>query len=152
MKNEGCSMKDYAKKKWTCLMYVEENETFILNKNHNYYYQVQMQMFVTGLKYYEFVIWAPHEIFNERIIRDDKVLRIEIAKALLFHENVILPELLARYYTERAGSTTEELWCMCKKPDDGSPMMQCENDDCPIKWFHLQCLNMQDIPNELCKH
>ncbi|GLV46247.1 hypothetical protein CBL_12324 [Carabus blaptoides fortunei] len=32
MKNEGCSMKDYAKKKWTCLMYVEENETFILIK------------------------------------------------------------------------------------------------------------------------
>lgn len=108
-----------------------------------------MQMFVTGLQYCEFVLWAPHTMFSERIVRMDQFLQTEIPKALRFHENVIFPELLARYYTSRAGCNVEELWCICRMSGDGSPMMQCENDDCEIKWFYLHCLQLHDIPNEL---
>jgi hypothetical protein len=35
-----------------------------------------------------------------------------------------------------------ELWCNCQQPDDGSFMIGCENDDCPILWYHGRCLGL----------
>lgn len=39
-----------------------------------------------------------------------------------------------------------ELWCICRRPDDGSTMILCDNDQCLIKWFHVECLKMVAIP------
>lgn len=39
-----------------------------------------------------------------------------------------------------------ELWCICRRPDDGSKMILCDNDQCLIKWFHVECLKMVAIP------
>ena len=33
------------------------------------------------------------------------------------------------------------LWCTCRQPDDGSLMVLCENEDCPIQWYHGRCVN-----------
>ncbi|KAF4704832.1 WD repeat domain phosphoinositide-interacting protein 3, variant 2 [Perkinsus olseni] len=33
-----------------------------------------------------------------------------------------------------------ELWCVCKKPDDGSYMVGCDRGDkCKVQWWHPQC-------------
>jgi hypothetical protein len=39
-----------------------------------------------------------------------------------------------------------ELWCTCQQPDDGSFMIGCENDDCPIQWYHGHCLGLTQGP------
>jgi hypothetical protein len=33
-----------------------------------------------------------------------------------------------------------ELFCSCRKEDDGSPMICCDNAACAIAWYHLACV------------
>lgn len=35
----------------------------------------------------------------------------------------------------------EELWCFCRKPDDGRQMVACDNPKCDIAWWHVDCLD-----------
>ena len=37
-----------------------------------------------------------------------------------------------------------ETYCFCRKPDDGSKMIFCENENCKIKWFHVKCLKIKE--------
>jgi len=39
-----------------------------------------------------------------------------------------------------------ETWCTCRQPDDGSLMICCENDDCPIQWYHGRCVGLMAEP------
>lgn len=43
-------------------------------------------------------------------------------------------------------SLSQELWCVCRKPDDGSKMVMCDNKNCKIKWFHRICLDIKRLP------
>lgn len=36
-------------------------------------------------------------------------------------------------------------WCICRKEEYGE-MILCENTQCMIKWFHLDCLSMEIAP------
>lgn len=38
--------------------------------------------------------------------------------------------------------------------DDGRPMIKYENDDCTIQWFHLECVELTDVPDSpwYCEH
>lgn len=40
----------------------------------------------------------------------------------------------------------EEVWCICRKKDDGRKMIFCENPRCVIKWFHLNCMDITAVP------
>jgi hypothetical protein len=33
------------------------------------------------------------------------------------------------------------VYCYCRKPADGTKMVQCANPDCYISWYHYKCLN-----------
>ena len=35
----------------------------------------------------------------------------------------------------------EELWCYCRKPDDGRQMVACDNAKCDIVWWHIDCID-----------
>ncbi|KAK4884885.1 hypothetical protein RN001_001156 [Aquatica leii] len=133
----------YASKKNSCLTIV--NGDINLDKNHSYFYQIQMQMKIANLPFCDFVVWSPQEIFLERIYFNEDFWAAEYLKALDFHKKVILPELLGRYYTNDSPTS----WCWCKSFDDGRPMIKCENDTCNIQWFHLDCVNLTDVPNIL---
>lgn len=39
-----------------------------------------------------------------------------------------------------------ELWCTCQQLDDGLLMIGCENDDCPIQWYHGRCVGLTAGP------
>ena len=45
-------------------------------------------------------------------------------------------------------NSTQGLWCYCQE-NKGDEMVGCDNDDCPIQWFHLSCLNltMEQLPS-----
>lgn len=89
-------------------------------------------MFVTQSKYCDFIVWSKDSIFYYiiRISYDNTFCLQNITKALTFHNLVIKPELLSRYFTEQGGSAKVVLWCICKRPDDGRPMLRCDNDNC----------------------
>lgn len=86
------SIEDYVNIKGSCLIF--EDNKVQLGKNHSYYFQCQMQVFVSNLKYCDFVIWSPYVFYKTRILPDFKFWDDNLNIALKFHEEVIMVELL----------------------------------------------------------
>jgi hypothetical protein len=43
--------------------------------------------------------------------------------------------------------TSPTPYCTCRLPDDGNFMISCDNDACPIKWYHGHCVGIRpDLP------
>ena len=143
--NSDVTLQDFATKRHTCL--ISLNGKLVLDRKHCYFYQVQLQMFVTKRKFCDFVIWSRNYLFIERIYYDDNFCLENVSKVLNFHKYVIKPELLSRHFTEKSGMAKLNLWCVCKKPDDGRPMLKCDNDDCITQWFHFDCMNILQVPD-----
>lgn len=38
-----------------------------------------------------------------------------------------------------------EIWCICREPEHGA-MIFCENSNCLIGWFHMECLRIEEAP------
>lgn len=93
------------------------------------------------------MVWSKQQTFIERIYFDQDFLKTNIAKAKIFHSNIIMPEILGRWYSQSKDSVQVELWCECRQPDDGRELIRCANPDCLIQYFHLQCTKLSDVPN-----
>ena len=75
----------------------------------------------------------------------------------------IIPELLGKWFTRNhtklpnvvattddEGNANEDddgTWCYCQIAQGGS-VVECENPSCPIKWFHISCLQMKSNPKK----
>ena len=64
-----------------------------LKRNHAYYTQVQVQMFVAGYPFCDFVVWRPDEVFIETIERDDVFLQSLLPNLRSFYFRFVLPVL-----------------------------------------------------------
>lgn len=117
-----------------------------MDHSHCYYYQVQCQMFVTNHKYCDFVIWCKELLYIERVLYDQNFFIQNLTIALYFHNFVIKPEIISQHFTRKGGIGSLTLWCLCQKPDDGRPMLRCDNDNCKIQWFHFDCINISNTP------
>lgn len=137
---------EYLSFKSTCLM--KNENSIILNRNHRYYFQVQMQLFVSQLLYCDFVIWSPKILFIERILPDQDFFREQGRIALKFHSEIIMPELLGRYFTKQLGAYNVQYWCTCNGVDDGRPMIRCDGENCEVQWFHFDCIGLKQIDTE----
>lgn len=55
---------------------------------------------------------------------------------------------------DKESSETDEKYCYCQEEEHG-PMIACDNPECERKWFHLDCTELEELPNEeeswLCK-
>lgn len=76
-----------------------------LSENHAYYYQIQMQLGITRLGYCDFVVWNKNKFIMEQIYLNETFWETESKTASMFFYNVIVPELLGKFYTR--GSETE---------------------------------------------
>jgi len=66
-----------------------------LKENHQYFYQVQAQLYVTRLPWCDFVVWTPNkEIHVERIYYNQSFIEQAIAKARTFYFDVFLPSIV----------------------------------------------------------
>jgi inhibitor of growth protein 5 len=45
----------------------------------------------------------------------------------------------------KLSNDTEPIYCICKKVAYGE-MVACDNEDCPIEWFHYPCVNLSRKP------
>ena len=128
-----------------------------LPKDHQYYYQVQTQLFVGGAEFADFVVCTfPNNIPTlsvERITVDKEFVDACIEQASQFFKVAILPELLGRWYSRSLvipvkmnSGTASYDYCYCKE-ELGGEMICCENSNCNSgQWFHLSCLKIKIAP------
>lgn len=76
-----------------------------LKVTHRYFYQVQTQMYVCGVKYADFVLWNEREINIQRIEQDCNFILPLVDTARTYFQNVLLPELVPRRLTENPQNT-----------------------------------------------
>jgi hypothetical protein len=83
-----------------------------LRNHHAYYYQVQIQMHVTGSKWVDFVVRSldPHQLHIERIPYNSSLCATIIPKLKHFYFKVLLPELAMPRHNKDPGIREPGIW------------------------------------------
>ena len=89
-------------------LYQEHDSEITLKKDHEYYYQVQTQLLVSGLQTCDFFVWTKSDYTLVQVQTDKKIQDEIISKSSLFFQNVLLRELLAKCYTTNKQTTSTE--------------------------------------------
>lgn len=148
------------------LCMVKDDGLWRLKRDHAYYYQVQTQLHVCKRSYCDFVVWSEMEVIQERIEVDGDFFKSFEPDVQHFFTYSILPEIIGKWYTRAPVADSsgivpvpnpitdpqdgddedyEKLWCYCNQPSYGL-MISCDNDSCPIIWFHGDCLRIRRPP------
>ena len=128
----------------------DNNEKMELKRDHMYYYQVQMQLFVTSKKYCDFIVWTEKSAdrpYVERIVPDPVFVQEALAKAEIFFKKCIIPELLSKVYTvpKPVPSLNDgQKYCYCNTPESGH-MLECTSGFCATKLFHKECMKVKRV-------
>ena len=69
---------------------------YILKHTHQYYTQVQHQMFVTGTSYADFVLYFPKESYIVRVGKDESYHKVSVPLLEDFFKCNLIPELFSR--------------------------------------------------------
>ena len=87
------TISEFASQKDSCLQL--SGEVFSLKQSHQYYSQVQLQMFCTGRSYCDFVVYTTAAKDNLCIVRIpyNELFVQQIPKASVFWHQVIVPEI-----------------------------------------------------------
>lgn len=64
----------------------------ILKRNHQYHYQIQTQMAITGRQWCDFVVWTAKGYHIERIKYDANFIEPILNRISIFHQNILAPE------------------------------------------------------------
>ena len=152
---QECSLEEAADAVASFRLDVLPTGKFQLKRNHSYYFQIQLQMFASKRGYCDFVVWTTEELHIERITLDEDLMKESVPKAERFYKLCILPELLEKWFTRSpvqlgteqtlqldAVEDDDGSWCICKE-DKGGRMIGCDNKTCTVKWYHLECVNLQ---------
>ena len=84
---EACSRSTF------CLELDKDNKILKLKRKHDYYYQIQCQLYCTDRNWCDFVLRTNKDIHIERIYRDSRWWGIQLAKLRKFYFQALLPEL-----------------------------------------------------------
>ena len=120
------------------------------------------------------------KVHIEQIFKDHSFWTECITKSQHFFQTCLLPEIMGNWYTRPSGVTSnsshdeqcgssgntedrasEDLsgnssgcdqlrYCYCGGPEAGT-MIGCDNTDCSIEWFHVECLQLCSIPKDKSK-
>ena len=74
---------------------IQNGKKFALKSTSNYYFQVQLQMFVSGLTLCIFVVWTNKGIFTVEVPCDPSFMSIVCAKLEKFWTSQVLPFLIS---------------------------------------------------------
>ena len=153
---EGCDFEGYLNKKASCLEKV--NGKFCLKRDHDYYFQVQQQLFTHKRLYNDFVVCAftgsTATFVHERIYPDKAHWEAQVPKLTTFWQTCILPEILGKWYTRQVNTEKHhdsENICYCRM-NSGGPTVLCSNPECPIAEFHFACIfppGVTEVPKNL---
>ena len=150
----GSPMEDTADDPKFCLQ-KNSDGVLSLKTSHQYYYQVQTQLFVSGLPYCDFVVFSgSNNIFIQRIVPDNEFWEVANDHVRQFYISGILPELVGKWYTRLSVRTedappADTLFCYCRKPATDVDMLVCCEATCKIGRYHRQCLGLKTVPKRL---
>ncbi|KAG4076484.1 hypothetical protein HA402_014448 [Bradysia odoriphaga] len=77
-----------------------ENNSYKLNQNHSYYYQMQIQMAVCKFQFSYFNVWSPKVQIRLKVPFDSAFWQENSVKAFRFAKTVIVPESMNSFYTK----------------------------------------------------
>lgn len=122
------------------------NGEILLKTDHNYFYQVQTQLLATGYKSCDFFVWTLKDYSLTKIENHQAVQNEIVNKSCALFRDVILYELVTKFYTNKTSPTAGNTWCICKMDENEDDMIFCESKNCKTKWFHLKCMRIKRIP------
>ncbi|KAK2562344.1 hypothetical protein P5673_014624, partial [Acropora cervicornis] len=53
-----------------------------------------------------------------------------------------LSQLIQNDSGTTSDDSSDEVVCQCGWPNKVEPMIGCDSDDCPVKWYHFECVNL----------
>ena len=91
-------------------------------------------------------MWTEKDYFCQRIMQDKDIWKTYVEKAELVFRNGVLPEIIGKCFTRVPKVTVYDnndgsQFCYCKGEVIGE-MYPCSRDECLLKYFHLECLNL----------
>ena len=116
---DGIDFQSYVKKSSSCLEMQDGNMK--LKRDHQYYFQVQQQLFTTDLLFCDFIVCGFSEqaavFINERIYPDREHWDVVVPQLSTFWTYCTLPEILGRWYTKKSH--------LLKQPGDSQEICFC---------------------------
>ena len=91
------TLQEAAKAASFCLAVNAEDSSLVLKKTHQYFYQVQHQMYVCNVQWADFVVWTPKQVFIQRVARDTQFFASVHAKLKAFYFEHLLPAVYAEH-------------------------------------------------------
>ena len=126
-------------------------DTLTLDRNHQYYFQIQTQLFVTDSEFCDFVVWseADKELFVECIRFDGEFFLKQLEKVTVFFKRALLLELMAKWFSAPVPIKYEgnKRYCFCNEPASEN-MLTCMSGSCNYEKFHFACLRYKRKPKE----
>ena len=127
-----------------------------LDRKHEYFYQVQLQLLMTERNFCDFVVWSDGDWFCERILQDSDFIQESIPKVLKFYEEAVLLEILGKWFSrprQAIDARESESVCHCGSSESMDTVIKCQSGYCKIQTFHLSCLKLKNVPKRkwLCQ-
>lgn len=72
---------------------------YVVERTHEVFYQIQLQINLVGSNYCDLAFWSPKDLLIIRCESDDAFWEQSMRTASTFHERVIMPEILGKFYT-----------------------------------------------------
>lgn len=79
---------------------INSDDSISMATTHQYYYQLQAQIFLSNSDFGLFMIWSKKESVLIRVERDLELWKHCVDRSQLFFYNIILPELLGNYFVK----------------------------------------------------
>ena len=117
-------------------------------KAHAYYYQIQTELLVTQYDYCDFFLMLTKDFGFVGIEADKELFEKISIKCKLFLEKDILPELLAKCFSEPNIANAASLGKVCydNMSEEEDDLIGCDYRNYQMKWFHLKSLRIAKVP------
>lgn len=117
-----------------------------LNRDHDYFYQIQAQMSVTKRDFCLFIVWTTVDAHVSIVQHDKEFCDVLVQKCQAAFKLVILPELIGEYFTKTrhlsSVSDAERRICSCRESKENSRVVHCASgrENCLVWEFHEECI------------
>lgn len=86
-----------------------ESGQWRLRRQHAYYYQVQLQMYVCKVSYADFIASTKSEYVVERVAANDEFITSKMEAVTRYFTYGILPEIISKWYSRKLVADSEGL-------------------------------------------
>ena len=156
-------IKDAAMEDCQFCLQINGDGNLFLVREHPYYYQVQLQMYVCKIPLCHFIVYTSVDEVCLPVALDNKFIEKIIPHYKMFVLNVVIPEISGKYFTKtRNSEEASNRACQTSLPGPietssngglyikyfcnqiiNSPIFVCCDDQCRVKSYHRHCLIAQ---------